>query len=148
MVPTAITASVAVIASRFTSKAGTTVGTITNAAGIYTLVSPSPTGNLVFSALGHRSETVAIDGSTGSGVQPTHTYVDDGSYDVELTVTDDDGATGRQTRSVAVSTSAGGDIAWFDAIERVRKPGNSYAPQMSGNRTDTARFCGNPRILQ
>ena len=43
------------------------------------------------------------DGGTGSGVTITHTYAADGTYDVTLSVTDDDGATDTETKSVTVS---------------------------------------------
>ena len=46
------------------------------------------------------------DGSTGSGVAPTHTYSAGGSYTVRLTVTDNQGATGVTTNTVSVSSSA------------------------------------------
>ncbi len=55
------------------------------------------------------------DGSTGSGISPSHTYANSGTYTVSLTVTDNDGATDVQSQSVAVSdgTSActGGDAS-------------------------------------
>lgn len=43
-----------------------------------------------------------IEGSTFSGPTVTHTFSQAGSYDVQLTVTDDDGATGSLTRTVSV----------------------------------------------
>jgi PKD repeat protein len=43
------------------------------------------------------------DGETGSGSTVDHTYATAGTYDVELTVTDDDGATKSVTKSVVVS---------------------------------------------
>jgi len=45
------------------------------------------------------------DGNTGSGEQVTHTFQDAGTFVVELTVTDNDGATGRGTTSVIVTGS-------------------------------------------
>ncbi|MFT3970689.1 MAG: PKD domain-containing protein [Micropruina sp.] len=43
------------------------------------------------------------DGNTGSGVGPNHTYAAAGSYRVELTVTDSDGATGVLSKTVDVT---------------------------------------------
>jgi PKD repeat protein len=43
------------------------------------------------------------DGESGSGSQVDHSYDSAGTYDVKLTVTDDDGATGTVTRQVVVS---------------------------------------------
>jgi len=45
------------------------------------------------------------DGSYGYGEQVTHQYNDDGSYEVELTVTDDDGATDNDIQTVSVSNT-------------------------------------------
>jgi len=45
------------------------------------------------------------DGSTGTGVTPTHTYTVDGSYTVTLTVTDDAGATGTLNQTVSVTAA-------------------------------------------
>jgi PKD repeat protein len=51
------------------------------------------------------------DGSTGTGVSPSHTYAAAGTYTAQLTVTDNQGATGSTTRQVDVSVVAPGVIA-------------------------------------
>ena len=55
------------------------------------------------------------DGTTGSGSTPSHTYAAPGTYSVQLTVTDNQGAVGSTTRQVTVS--APGVIA-TDTFER------------------------------
>ena len=42
------------------------------------------------------------DGSTGSGITPSHTYNTEGSFDVTLTVTDDGGSTGQISKKVNI----------------------------------------------
>ncbi len=53
------------------------------------------------------------DGSTGTGVSPSHTYAAAGSFQVELTVTDDKGATNAVTKSVTVSAANQSPVAAF-----------------------------------
>jgi subtilisin family serine protease len=48
------------------------------------------------------------DGTTGSGATVSKTYGSGGTYNVTLTVTDDDGATGSTSQSVTVSSGSGG----------------------------------------
>jgi len=45
------------------------------------------------------------DGTTGTGVKPTHTYATGGTYNVTLTVTDNSGATGTVTNPITVSAA-------------------------------------------
>jgi len=49
------------------------------------------------------------DGTTGSGVAPSHSYANAGTYDVSLTVTGDFGATDTSTRPVGVQPVGGGN---------------------------------------
>jgi PKD repeat protein len=63
------------------------------------LGSSDPDGNIVGYAW------IFGDGSTGTGVNPSHSYVLAGSYTVSLTVTDNDGLTGLQTKTIIISPS-------------------------------------------
>jgi subtilisin len=50
------------------------------------------------------------DGNTSTAQNPSHTYATDGTYSVNLTVTDDDGATGSTSQDVTVSSGGSGDF--------------------------------------
>jgi microbial collagenase len=47
------------------------------------------------------------DGTTSTSANPSHTYGADGTYNVSLTVTDNDGATDTATRQISVSAGGG-----------------------------------------
>ncbi|MEZ4700753.1 MAG: FG-GAP-like repeat-containing protein [Rhodothermales bacterium] len=49
------------------------------------------------------------DGNVDTGVTVSHTYAVDGTYSVQLTVTDDEGATGAITKSVTVNPISSGN---------------------------------------
>ena len=74
------------------SKAGETVS-------FDALGSSDPDGNIVGYAWSFG------DGSTGTGVNPSHSYALAGTYTVSLAVTDNDGLTGLQTKTIIVSPS-------------------------------------------
>ncbi len=54
------------------------------------------------------------DGSSGTGAFATHAYTTSGSYTVELTVTDNEGATDSRTRTVTVASSE--DVGWVSPV--------------------------------
>jgi PKD repeat protein len=81
----------------------------------FSVTTPSPTAGLPvgFDASASSPHTGSIssyewtfgDGSTGSGVTPTHTYAAPGSYEAVLSVTDGSGLTTTVTHSVVVAPS-------------------------------------------
>lgn len=60
------------------------------------------------------------DGSTSTAQNPTHTYSSAGTYTVQLTVTDNEGATGSSSQNVTVSDQATGDILLTATARKVR----------------------------
>ena len=63
------------------------------------------------------------DGATGSGVTDSHTYAASGSYEVKLTVTDNDGATDTSTKTVTVTLPPNDSAAGGVHLERQRPHG-------------------------
>ncbi|MBW6499070.1 MAG: S8 family serine peptidase [Bacteroidales bacterium] len=89
------------------------------------------------------------DGSTGSGVTVSHTYANAGTFNVSLTVTDDDGATGTKSQSVTVTAPPSGDdvapvINTFDITKSTagpwRKAGISWAVSDANGDLSTVRL--------
>ena len=74
------------------------------------------------------------DGNTSSAQSPTHTYANDGSYTVSLTVTDDDGATG--STSQVVTVSSGGD-GFSLTVTAYKIRGDKYADLSWSGATST-----------
>jgi PKD repeat protein len=63
------------------------------------------------------------DGSKGTGATASHTYTEAGTYQVALTVTDDDGATGTSTQAVTVTAPVVPTTFVSDAFGRTATTG-------------------------
>jgi PKD repeat protein len=67
------------------------------------------------------------DGTTGSGATPQHTYQEHGTYNVELTVTDDSALAGSTTKAVLVNAPPQADFSWTVS------PGGSLSIDFDGS---------------
>lgn len=63
------------------------------------------------------------DGSTGTGATTSHSYAAAGSYQVTLTVTDDDGATGQLARTITATAPPADTVVAADAFGRTTTGG-------------------------
>jgi len=98
------------------SSSSTVTATVNNTAPVINSVTgPSgPEGTpLVFAAVATDVPADVLtyswdfgDGNTGTGASPTHTYPDDGTFTVNLTVSDDEGASATSTVIVSVTNVA------------------------------------------
>ncbi len=95
------------------SGGGGNISPLAEANGPYSGTSSS---TITFSSAGSVDQDGSItsyfwdfgDGSTSSSANPTYSYLADGNYNVTLTVTDNNGASGQDVASVYISTSGGG----------------------------------------
>ena len=69
------------------------------------------------------------DGSTGSGVSPSHTYSSPGSFTATLTVTDNAGATASASASVTIAPAAStANVTWTSAVGVTASAGSLQKP--------------------
>ena len=85
------------------------------------------------------------DGNTGSGSTPSHSYVAEGTYNVTLTVTDNDSATGSDNTSVTVSLPTGGGTMSVASIvlDALNEGGGRKRPRATVHMVDDQ---GNPAV--
>jgi len=118
-----------------------------------------------FTDPGADSWTATVDYGDGSGAQPltlsggsftlAHTYADNGSYAIQVSITDNDGATGTGTLPVVVGNVAPTVTGFSVPAELRLGPGGAIAPVLGVQFTDpafavdgpftTAIACGNGR---
>jgi len=105
-----------------------TSGSISVSATVTVKINSPPTANFVFSPTSPKVNDIVYfnasgssdsdgnivgydwdfgDGSSGSGVQPSHAYTYAGTFQVTLVVRDNDGATGTTNQAVTVSAQTG-----------------------------------------
>ena len=76
------------------------------------------------------------DGSTSNQQNPVHTFVNQGIYEVVLTVTDDDGATGSDTVLITVTGDMNVPPVIFPIPDQITCVGDDYAYQIQAADVD------------
>jgi serine protease len=71
------------------------------------------------------------DGSTSTATNPSHTYASGGTYTVQLSVTDNGGATSSTSKQVTVSSGGGGGTPTISIVDAVLDEGNSLTRSMT-----------------
>ena len=124
------------------------VGAGVNPTAIFTFspTNPLPTTQIFFNASGSRAapgRTISSyrwdfgDGSSGTGVQPSHAYALPGSYNVTLVVTDDAGRTATTTTGLTVLSD--NPTAVFTFAPSNPTPGGAIAFNASGSQAVPGR---------